>query len=116
MHKSSLSYGLVFFSLSFGCSTRQATVGSRPKADTEKADSSRQTAGITDPKVAAITQTQAVAELTAKIAQIAAAAKGRVGVSAMVLESGDTLASLNPQDHFPMQSVYKLPTSRAERK
>ncbi len=48
-----------------------------------------------------------------EIIEIAALAKGRVGVAAMVLESGETIASLNPQDHFPMQSVYKLPISMA---
>lgn len=35
-------------------------------------------------------------------------AKGKVGVEAVVLETGETV-SLNPQGHFPMQSVYKLP-------
>src|SRR5262245_40235192 len=49
----------------------------------------------------------------AQITQIAALAKGRVGVFAMVLETGETLASLNPKDHFPMQSVYKLAISMA---
>lgn len=48
-----------------------------------------------------------------QINEIAADAKGKVGVTAVVLESGETLASLNPQDHFPMQSVYKLPISMA---
>jgi beta-lactamase class A len=47
-----------------------------------------------------------------QLAQIAAAAKGKVGVMAVVIESGE-MASLNPQDHFPMQSVYKLPISMA---
>src|SRR5262245_9487818 len=47
------------------------------------------------------------------LAQIAAAAKGRVGVSAILLETGETVASLKPADHFPMQSVYKLPISMA---
>jgi len=51
--------------------------------------------------------------LRESVNQIAALAKGRVGVSAMVLESGETIISLNPQDHFPMQSVYKLPISMA---
>jgi beta-lactamase class A len=48
-----------------------------------------------------------------QISEIAAEAKGRVGVSAVSLESGKTIASFNPQDHFPMQSVYKLPISMA---
>jgi beta-lactamase class A len=49
--------------------------------------------------------------LQQEITAIAALAKGRVGVSALVLETGETVAALNSQDHFPMQSVYKLPIS-----
>jgi len=45
--------------------------------------------------------------------EIAAEAKGRVGVSAVMLETGETIASLNVTDRFPMQSVYKLPISMA---
>lgn len=52
------------------------------------------------------------AELTRQLAQIAAAAKGRVGVLASVLETGETV-SLSPREHFPMQSVYKLPIGMA---
>ena len=51
--------------------------------------------------------------LQAQLTQIASLARGRVGVSAILLESGETLASLNSRDHFPMQSVYKLPISMA---
>jgi len=47
------------------------------------------------------------------VSQIASLARGRVGVSAAALETGETIASLNFQDHFPMQSVYKLPISMA---
>ena len=47
-----------------------------------------------------------------QIEQIAAVAKGRVGVAAVVLETGPSV-TLNPRDHFPMQSVYKLPISMA---
>lgn len=47
-------------------------------------------------------------ELQKEIEQIAAAAKGRVGVEAVVLETGET-ASMNADAHFPMQSVYKFP-------
>lgn len=50
--------------------------------------------------------------LQRQIEQIASAAKGKVGVSAIVLETGETV-SLNPRDHFPMQSVYKLPIGMA---
>lgn len=51
--------------------------------------------------------------LKKQIAEIATLAKGRVGVSAMVLETGEMIVSLNSEDHFPMQSVYKLPISMA---
>jgi beta-lactamase class A len=48
-----------------------------------------------------------------QINEAASQAKGHVGLTAIVLESGETIASLNSQDHFPMQSVYKLPISMA---
>ena len=66
-------------------------------------------------------------ELQDQIEQIASAAKGKVGVAAVVLEeqkdrkqnadspNSDSkfLVSLNPSEHFPMQSVYKLPIGMA---
>jgi beta-lactamase class A len=58
-------------------------------------------------------------KLQKQIEQIAAAAKGKVGVAAVVLEAekaegaGSLLVSLNPGDHFPMQSVYKVPIGMA---
>jgi len=51
-------------------------------------------------------------ELRKQLLKIASAAKGKVGVMAVVLETGESV-SLNPQDHFPMQSVYKLPIGMA---
>lgn len=51
-------------------------------------------------------------QLQNQIEQIASLAKGRVGVAAEVLETGQSI-SLNPHDHFPMQSVYKLPIAMA---
>ncbi len=51
-------------------------------------------------------------ELRKKIEQIASVAKGRVGVAAEVLETGESV-SLNTHEHFPMQSVYKLPIAMA---
>ena len=51
--------------------------------------------------------------LQKQLNEIAATAKGRVGVSAMILETGEAIASLDGQGHFPMQSVYKLPISVA---
>lgn len=52
------------------------------------------------------------AELEKQIAEIAAAAKGKVGVAAVVLETGEA-AFLNADGHYPMQSVYKLPIAMA---
>jgi len=57
-------------------------------------------------------QESANKELQNQIEQIASAAKGHVGVAAVVLETGETV-SLNSHDHFPMQSVYKLPIGMA---
>ena len=51
-------------------------------------------------------------ELQKQIEQIAEAAKGRVGVGAAVLETGESI-SLNQNERFPMQSVYKLPIGMA---
>jgi len=51
-------------------------------------------------------------KLQKQIEQIASAAKGRVGVAAEVLETGESV-SLNPHGQFPMQSVYKLPIGMA---
>lgn len=49
--------------------------------------------------------------LQEQIAQTASISKGHVGVFAVVVETGEIIASLNSQGHFPMQSVYKLPIS-----
>lgn len=51
-------------------------------------------------------------DLQNQLNQIASVAKGRVGVTAVVLETGRSV-SLNPGGHFPMQSVYKLPIGMA---
>ncbi|MGC2235609.1 MAG: class A beta-lactamase, subclass A2 [Pyrinomonadaceae bacterium] len=51
-------------------------------------------------------------DLQAQFAQIASAAGGRVGVAAVMVESDD-LAYLDEGEHFPMQSVYKLPIAMA---
>jgi beta-lactamase class A len=48
--------------------------------------------------------------LTEKWRGISVEARGRVGVAAEIIESGET-AELNGAEHFPMQSVYKLPIS-----
>ncbi|CAN5567382.1 class A beta-lactamase [soil metagenome] len=52
------------------------------------------------------------AELEKQIAAIASEAKGKVGVAAIVLETGESATS-NADQRFPMQSVYKLPIAMA---
>ncbi len=52
------------------------------------------------------------AALEAEIAKIAEAAKGKVGIAAVELDTGRA-ALLHGDDRFPMQSVYKLPISMA---
>ena len=47
-------------------------------------------------------------ELQKEFERIAAAAKGRVGIAAEILETGES-AAINQDERFPMQSVYKLP-------
>lgn len=51
-------------------------------------------------------------ELEKRFAEIAEEAKGRVGVAAVVLETGEA-AFLSADEHYPMQSVYKLPIAMA---
>ncbi len=50
--------------------------------------------------------------LQTELAKIAEAAKGRVGVGAVLLETGEA-AYLDRRGHYPMQSVYKLPIAMA---
>ena len=52
------------------------------------------------------------AALQADLAKIAEAAKGKVGVGAILVETGDA-AYLDRTGHYPMQSVYKLPIAMA---
>jgi beta-lactamase class A len=52
------------------------------------------------------------AELEKKFADIAREARGRVGVAGVVIETGEA-AFLKADEHYPMQSVYKLPIAMA---
>lgn len=89
---------LVLISLSSGCSrsvaTKPAVVNDRPQSE--------QTTVESQPNNQSLQK---------QIEQIAATAKGRVGMSAVLLETGEKIASLDPGGDFPMQSVYKLPIS-----
>ena len=51
-------------------------------------------------------------ELQSQLAIIAEAAKGRVGIGAVLVETGDA-AYLDRTGRYPMQSVYKLPIAMA---
>lgn len=51
-------------------------------------------------------------ELRNQIEQIASVAKGRVGVAARRVDT-DQFVLINAREHFPMQSVYKLPIAMA---
>jgi beta-lactamase class A len=98
MKRPLLTCALLLISLTSACSNSATTQ--------EKAEHTTQNA------IARQRQELQNGELQNQLAQIASSAKGKVGVSAVVLETGETV-SLNPHDHFPMQSVYKLPISMA---
>ncbi|MBC9934100.1 class A beta-lactamase [Chitinophaga qingshengii] len=55
---------------------------------------------------------QSKTTLPQQFESIAKASKGTVGVSALILETGET-AGLNAEARFPMQSVYKFPIAMA---
>jgi beta-lactamase class A len=92
-----LTHALLLISLAAACSSGGTAQTNNP---TPKPTESQQ--ANTDDNL----------KLRNQIEQIASAAKGRVGVTAVVMETGE-MVSLNPHDHFPMQSVYKLPIGMA---
>jgi len=59
-----------------------------------------------------IATAQQPSDLEQRLARIAEEARGRVGFSALVLETGES-AALHGTDKFPMQSVYKFPIAMA---
>ncbi len=96
-----LRLGLVFLPLVTIFSCNAATEKENPAATSSPTDSQK----TKQPD-------KQNAELQKQIDGIAAVAKGRVGVAAEVLETGESV-SLNPNEHYPMQSVYKLPIGMA---
>src|SRR5690349_13686111 len=48
-----------------------------------------------------------------RLTNIAHTSGGTLGVAATLVESGDEIVSFHGDDHFPMQSVYKLPIAMA---
>jgi beta-lactamase class A len=90
-----LAYTLLFIALVSACSGNETPQAAAPaNSQQSKKDDKRAQA------------------LQQQIEQIASAARGRVGVEAVLLETGDTV-SLNSKEHFPMQSVYKVPIGMA---
>ena len=99
LKKSLLRLGFVFLPLVTIFSCNAAPQKENPIATSSPTDSQK-------------TPVKQNVELQKQIEQIAALAKGRVGVAAEVFETGESV-SLNPHDHYPMQSVYKLPIGMA---
>ena len=104
MKSSLVTFALLLTSVISACSRTVATQNGA--LNTQTADSAQ---SKTDVKRDQKTSDE---QLQKQLEQIASAAKGHVGVAAVVLETGESV-SLNPRDHFPMQSVYKLPIGMA---
>jgi beta-lactamase class A len=94
-------YTFCLFLLTLGCTS----VNSSNREDTPNNETSTPS-GIT------ISNADRTNELRARIEQISQAARGRVGVTATVLETGESVP-LNGDQQFPMQSVYKFPIAMA---
>ena len=77
-------------------------------------DTEAETASVASPTpgTASLPEAKPDTELQKQLERIAAEAKGKVGVYALLIETG-AAAGLNADQHFPMQSVYKLPISMA---
>lgn len=103
MKSSPLTYASLLIFLICGCARTVTTESNNPSGSQTSKPTESPASKIDDKKIS---------ELRDQIQQIASAAKGKVGVAAVVLET-DQAVSLNPHDHFPMQSVYKLPISMA---
>ncbi|HLM60699.1 MAG TPA: serine hydrolase, partial [Pyrinomonadaceae bacterium] len=86
---------LIFFCAAIACSS-----GAAPQKENQTSNLANLQKAQTDDRQ--------IDKLRSRIEQIAAIAKGRVGVAATVLETGESI-SLNANERFPMQSVYKLP-------
>jgi beta-lactamase class A len=94
-------YTFCLLLLTLGCTS----VNSSNREDTPNNETSAPS-GIT------ISNADRTNELRDRIEQISQAARGRVGVKATVLETGESV-TLNGNQQFPMQSVYKFPIAMA---
>ncbi|MUL38028.1 class A beta-lactamase, subclass A2 [Gloeocapsopsis dulcis] len=86
------------------------TVGCTGNNSSSRADN--QDSQTNAPQEVVASNTNNDNELQDQIEQISHAAQGRVGVTATVLETGESVA-LNGDQRFPMQSVYKFPIGMA---
>jgi beta-lactamase class A len=94
-------YTFCLFLLTLGCTS----VNSSNREDTPNKE-------ISTPSGITISNADRTNELRNRIEQISQAARGRVGVKAIVLETGESV-TLNGDQQFPMQSVYKFPIAMA---
>jgi beta-lactamase class A len=94
-------YTFCLFLLTLGCTS----VNSSNREYTPNNETSAPS-GIT------ISNAERTNELRDRIEQISQAAQGRVGVKATVIETGESV-TLNGNQQFPMQSVYKFPIAMA---
>ena len=94
-------YTFCLFLLTIGCTS----INSSNREDTPNNQTSA-------PSGDTISNADRRNELRDRIEQISQAAQGRVGVTATVLETGESV-TLNGNQQFPMQSVYKFPIAMA---
>jgi beta-lactamase class A len=94
-------YTFCLFLLTLGCTS----INSSNREDTPNNQTST-------PRGITISNADRTNELRDRIEQISQAARGRVGVTATVLETGESV-TLNGNQQFPMQSVYKFPIAMA---
>ena len=94
-------YTFCLFLLTVGC----ASINSSNREETPN-NQTNTPSGITT------SNTDRTNELRARIEQISQAAQGRVGVTATVIETEESV-TLNGNQQFPMQSVYKFPIAMA---
>jgi beta-lactamase class A len=99
-----LSFSFLLLVVVSGCTSRET----RQDALSAKSQAQNQEVSSSKPPLSANSEA-----LLTQIKAIAAEAKGKVGATAVALESGETVVSLNPHERFPMQSVYKVPISMA---
>ena len=94
-------YTFCLLLLTLGCTS----VNSSNREDTSNNE-------ISAPSGITISNADRTNQLRDRIEQISQAARGRVGVKATVLETGESV-TLNGDQQFPMQSVYKFPIAMA---